>query len=61
VTTIMPSLMLLVGDRAWWFPSWMERAIPDIGIEGEEYFRERDAEASGSTAGAAPAAEGPGT
>jgi RND superfamily putative drug exporter len=61
VTTIMPSLMLLVGDRAWWFPSWMERAIPDIGIEGEEYFRERDAEASGSTAGAAPAAEGPDT
>jgi RND superfamily putative drug exporter len=61
VTTIMPSLMLLIGDRAWWFPSWMDRAIPDIGIEGEEYFRERDAEASGSTAGAAPAAEGPGT
>ncbi len=60
VTTIMPSLMLLVGDRAWWFPAWMDRVIPDIGIEGEEYFRERDEAAAAEAAAAAPAAEGSG-
>ncbi len=29
--------------RAWWLPGWMERLIPHVSIEGEEYLANRDA------------------
>ena len=51
---LVPAVMVLLGRRAWWLPSWLDRAIPHISIEGEEYFAERDAEA----AAAAPAPAG---
>lgn len=51
VTTVMPALMLLVGRRTWWFPDWLERLVPSIGIEGEEYFRELDARKAASARG----------
>ncbi len=40
---LVPAVMVLLGERAWWLPSWMERIIPHISIEGEEYFARRDA------------------
>jgi RND superfamily putative drug exporter len=44
VTLILPALMLLVGRRTWWLPGFLERHMPRLGIEGEEYFARRDAE-----------------
>jgi RND superfamily putative drug exporter len=35
--------MVLLGKRAWWLPKWMDRVIPHISIEGEEYFAKKDA------------------
>jgi RND superfamily putative drug exporter len=49
---LVPAVMVLLGKRAWWMPSWMERVVPKFSIEGEEYFARRDAE----RAAAAPAA-----
>jgi RND superfamily putative drug exporter len=43
---LVPAVMVLLGKRAWWLPSWMERIVPHISIEGEEYFARRDAEQS---------------
>jgi putative drug exporter of the RND superfamily len=43
---LVPAVMTLLGKRAWWLPRWMEKAIPHISIEGEEYFAKRDAEAA---------------
>ena len=43
VTTVMPALMLLLGKTTWWFPDWLDRLLPNIGIEGEEFFRDLDA------------------
>ena len=43
---LVPAVMVLLGRRAWWLPAWMERLIPNISIEGEEYFAQRDAAAS---------------
>jgi RND superfamily putative drug exporter len=40
---LVPAVMVLLGKRAWWLPSWMERIVPHISIEGEEYFAARDA------------------
>jgi len=40
---LVPAVMVLLGKRAWWLPGWMERIVPHISIEGEEYFAARDA------------------
>ena len=48
---LVPAVMVLLGDRAWWLPRWLDKIVPHISIEGEEYFARRDAE----TATAAPA------
>ncbi|MET0751704.1 MAG: MMPL family transporter [Solirubrobacterales bacterium] len=57
VTLVLPALMLLVGKATWYLPGPIERHMPRLGIEGDEYFKNRDAE-SGS-AGPAPEPEGP--
>ncbi|MDX6582400.1 MAG: putative drug exporter of the superfamily [Solirubrobacterales bacterium] len=44
VTLILPALMLLVGRATWFLPGPIERHMPRLGIEGEEYFQRRDAE-----------------
>ncbi len=31
---LVPSVMTLLGDRAWWLPDWLDRIIPDIQLEG---------------------------
>ncbi len=40
---LVPAVMVLLGKRAWWLPGWMDRIVPHISIEGEEYFAKRDA------------------
>jgi putative drug exporter of the RND superfamily len=47
---LVPAVMVLLGDRAWWLPRWMDRVIPHISIEGEEYFAARDAARRGAKA-----------
>lgn len=32
---IVPALMTMLGDKAWWIPSWLDRLLPNIDIEGE--------------------------
>jgi RND superfamily putative drug exporter len=41
---LVPAVMVLLGKRVWWLPRWLDRALPHISIEGEEYFAARDAE-----------------
>ncbi len=41
---LVPAVMVLLGKRAWWLPGWLDRIVPRISIEGEEYFAKRDAE-----------------
>jgi RND superfamily putative drug exporter len=40
---LVPAVMVLLGKRAWWLPAWMDRWLPKISIEGEEYFEKKDA------------------
>jgi uncharacterized membrane protein YdfJ with MMPL/SSD domain len=28
--------MELLGDANWWFPKWLDKAVPTIGIEVSE-------------------------
>jgi putative drug exporter of the RND superfamily len=47
---LVPAVMVLLGKRMWWMPRWLDRVLPHISIEGEDYFAKRDA---------ATAADGP--
>lgn len=37
--TMVPAVMSLLGDRAWWLPRRLQRALPDLDIEGEKLNR----------------------
>ena len=30
---LVPAVMHLFGNRAWWFPSWLDRALPNLSVE----------------------------
>ena len=31
---LVPAIMTLLGDRAWWLPRWLDRITPNIQLEG---------------------------
>ncbi|MET8152813.1 MMPL family transporter [Actinoplanes sp. NPDC049668] len=33
--TIVPAVISLLGKAAWWLPRWLNRALPNVDIEGE--------------------------
>ncbi|MEU0696791.1 MMPL family transporter [Streptomyces niveus] len=32
--TIVPAVLAILGDKAWWLPRWLDRALPRVDIEG---------------------------
>lgn len=32
--TIVPAVMYLLGEKAWWLPRWLDRILPDVDVEG---------------------------
>ncbi|AEI11520.1 MMPL family transporter [Cellulomonas gilvus] len=36
---IMPAVMHLAGDEAWWLPTWIDRVMPDVDVEGARLER----------------------
>ncbi len=47
--TIVPAVMTLLGDKAWYIPRWLDKALPSVDIEGEQLLRKlrTDSEAPG--------------
>ncbi|MCD9154043.1 MMPL family transporter [Aeromicrobium duanguangcaii] len=37
--TLVPALMAMFGDRAWRLPAWLDRALPDLDIEGDQLLK----------------------
>ena len=33
--TLVPAVMALLGERAWWLPRWLDKALPTFDLEGE--------------------------
>jgi RND superfamily putative drug exporter len=31
---LVPAVMQLLGDRAWWLPRWLDRLLPQLHVEG---------------------------
>ncbi len=36
---LMPALMYLMGEKAWWLPAWLDRILPRVDVEGENLHR----------------------
>ncbi|CAM5512474.1 MMPL family transporter [Streptomyces canus] len=36
---IVPAVLALLGDRAWWLPTWLDRILPRVDVEGEALTR----------------------
>ncbi|QWT24505.1 MMPL family transporter [Subtercola sp. PAMC28395] len=34
--TLIPAVMALLGDKAWYLPKWLQRIVPDVDLEGEK-------------------------
>ncbi|MCB5280951.1 MULTISPECIES: MMPL family transporter [unclassified Arthrobacter] len=52
--TIVPAVMYLLGEKAWWLPRWLDRILPDVDVEGAK-LRKPNADAGD------PVAESAGT
>jgi RND superfamily putative drug exporter len=31
---LVPAVMELLGERAWWTPRWLKRLVPEVHLEG---------------------------
>ncbi len=43
--TLVPAVMTLLGRRAWYLPRWLDKALPNVDVEGEslrDHIEERD-------------------
>jgi len=38
--TLVPAVMHILGDRAWWMPRGLDRVLPSFDVEGEALHRE---------------------
>ncbi|MGV8848222.1 MAG: MMPL family transporter [Propionibacteriaceae bacterium] len=38
--TLVPAVMHLLGEKAWWLPKWLDRILPSLDIEGESLARQ---------------------
>jgi len=46
---LVPAVMVMVGERLWWLPGWLDRILPRFSVEGEDFFERRDAEVARQT------------
>jgi RND superfamily putative drug exporter len=42
--TLVPALMTLLGRVAWYLPSWLQKSLPNVDIEGEQLLKQLDAD-----------------
>ncbi|WP_221353482.1 MMPL family transporter [Streptomyces beigongshangae] len=33
---IVPAVLALLGDKAWWLPRWLDRLLPNVDVEGDQ-------------------------
>ncbi|WP_327183526.1 MMPL family transporter [Streptomyces sp. NBC_01334] len=43
---IVPAVLALLGKKAWWLPKWLDRALPNVDVEGEGLKTRADAASS---------------
>ncbi|MCL6290448.1 MULTISPECIES: MMPL family transporter [Streptomyces] len=49
---IVPAVLALLGRKAWWLPRWLDRALPNVDVEGEKLQKQlTDEHGSGQGSG----------
>lgn len=44
---LVPAVMAVFGDKAWWLPKWLDRMLPNLDVEGDKLLAElKDQEAA---------------
>ncbi len=38
--TLVPAILHLLGDKAWWMPRWLDRILPSFDVEGDGLQKE---------------------
>lgn len=38
---LIPALLYLMDEKAWWMPAWLDRILPNVDVEGEKLQRPR--------------------
>lgn len=58
--SLVPAVMVMFGDRAWWLPAWLDRVLPDLDVEGDKLLErlEHPAATSGDTPSTVPQSAG---
>ncbi|GAB3173711.1 MMPL family transporter [Streptomyces incanus] len=46
---IVPAVLALLGNKAWWLPKWLDRALPNVDVEGEGLRTDADAGKKGGS------------
>ncbi|GCD37104.1 membrane protein [Streptomyces chrestomyceticus JCM 4735] len=44
---LVPAVLALLGRAAWWLPTWLQRALPNVDVEGEQLQKHLAPEADG--------------
>ena len=42
--TLVPAVMAVFGDKAWWLPKWLDRLLPNLDVEGDKLISKLHAE-----------------
>ncbi|NYI45093.1 RND superfamily putative drug exporter [Nocardioides aromaticivorans] len=37
---LIPSLLYILGEKAWWLPGWLDRILPNVDVEGASLERD---------------------
>ena len=37
---LIPALLFLLGEKAWWIPAWLDKILPNVDVEGESLERD---------------------
>ncbi|MCR8656998.1 MMPL family transporter [Paenibacillus endoradicis] len=41
---LVPAVMAIFGDKAWWLPKWLDRLLPNLDVEGDKLLAELKAQ-----------------
>jgi RND superfamily putative drug exporter len=47
---IAPAVVTVLGDRAWWLPTWLDRVLPNVALEGRPEAATQEGEAEHESA-----------
>jgi len=42
--TLIPAVMAIAGEKAWWLPRWLDRVVPNLDVEGDKLVRTLEAQ-----------------